>query len=201
MRVFAVKAAILATTVLIATAALGAAPALAGGTKAACACDCPDDHKVKAMPRPAAPMRRPARAVYGYRYGQAVPVSLRGWHGAWRVAPDDGMVPGYGPPPGYYGPPPQDYGIHIDDRGFVGGVAYGASGVGYGGSGVGDGGGGGAGFADDFGQVHFAQGGNAENGPTYNSYGQSFQYNPSVAGPFQSRLMGGLAPPPSSSSK
>lgn len=198
MRVFAVKTAILATVALIATAALPARPALAGGV--CCPCGCPPARKTGMAPR--APMHRAARA-YGYRYAEASPVRIRAWHGAWRVAPNDGMVPGPdydGPPPGYYGPPPQDYGIRIDDRGFVGGVAYGASGVGYGGSGVGDGGGG-AGFADDFGQVHFAQGGNVENGPTYNSYGQSFQYNPSVTGPFQSRLMGGLAPPPSSSSK
>jgi len=45
--------------------------------------------------------------------------------------------------------------------------------------------------------VHFGTGGSVENGPTYNSYNQSFQYNPSQPGPFQNRLMGGFAPPPS----
>jgi hypothetical protein len=77
--------------------------------------------------------------------------------------------------------------MQIDPRGFNGGVGYGADG---------GGGGGGAGFVDGYGQVHFASGGGVQNGPTYNSYNQSFQYNPSQPGPFQPRLMGGFAPPP-----
>lgn len=75
---------------------------------------------------------------------------------------------------------PGDEGLRIEDRGWTGGVGNAPDG-------------GGGGFVDGYGQVHFANG--AENGPTYNSYGQSFQPNPSQAGPFQPRLMGGLAPP------
>jgi len=97
----------------------------------------------------------------------------------------------YGPPPGAYyeeraeayGPPPEAYdeaGLQLDRGGWSGGV---------GGDPEGGGGGGGG-----FGQLHFNNGGNEENGPTYNSYNQSFQSNPSVAGPFRPRLMGGFAP-------
>jgi len=204
MRVIALKAAILLTTTLVSATAL-AHPALAASRKVTCLCDCPDDHRAvkksgRAIPRKLA--RRAARPVaregYHYDYASAGPVMMGGWHGAWHVAPNDGRVPmmgpaaygppmAYGPPPqaGYYGPPPD--GMPIDDRGFSGGVGYMADG----------GGGGGGGFVDGFGQVHFAQGGNTQNGPTYNDYGQSFQSNPSVAGPFQARLMGGFAPPPS----
>ena len=71
-------------------------------------------------------------------------------------------------------------GLKIEDRGWTGGVGYAPDG-------------GGGGFVDGYGQVHFANGG-GENGPSYNSYGQSFQFNPSQAGPFQPRLMGGFAP-------
>lgn len=203
MRVTALKAAILLTSALISATALGARPALAVEHKVTCLCDCPDDHKVKAkssarvVPRKLARRVRPAvRRGYYYDYAAAAPVAMGGWHGAWQVAPNDGQVPilapaygpqAYGPPPDYYGPP-QD--VAIDDRGFTGGVGYMADG---------GGGGGGGGFVDGFGQVHFAQGGNTQNGPTYNDYNQSFQSNPSVAGPFQPRLMGGFAPPPSSS--
>ena len=74
-------------------------------------------------------------------------------------------------------------GVRIEDRGWTGGVGYAPDG------------GGGGGFVDGYGQVHFANGGGVENGPTYNSYGQSFQFNPSQAGPFQPRSMGGFAPP------
>jgi len=69
-------------------------------------------------------------------------------------------------------------GLSIEDRGWTGGVGYAS-----------DGGGGGG-----YGQSYLANGGSAENGPSYNSYGQSFQFNPSQAGPFQPRLMGGFAP-------
>ena len=90
------------------------------------------------------------------------------WHGPWHGAPQ------MGPPPGY-----EVEGLRIDDFGWTGGVGYAP-----------DGGGGGG-----YGQAYFANGGSIENGPTYNSTGQSFQYNPSQAGPFQPRLMGGFAPP------
>ena len=107
-----------------------------------------------------------------------------------RQAPNDAVIDlppdGYIPSPQAYGPPPgyEDAGVQVDNNGWSGGVGYGGDG----------GGGGGAGFVDGFGQVHFGNGGSVENGPTYNNYGQSFQYNPSQAGPFQPRLMGGFAP-------
>lgn len=209
MRVTALKAAILVTTALVAASV--ARPVLAAEHKVTCLCDCPDDHKILKK-SDAAPVRKfvrravrvPAvREGYAYNYAESGPVMMGGWHGAWRVAPNDGQVPPMGPDfsnvpaafgPAYggpaYGPPPQAYygpgpDVAIDDRGFQGGVGYGADG---------GGGGGGSGFMDGFGQVHFAQGGGSENGPTYNNYGQSFQSNPSVAGPFQARLMGGMAP-------
>jgi hypothetical protein len=195
MRVIALNAAILATTALVCISV--ARPALAADHKPVCPCDCPDDHKARhadtAAPRKF--VRRAPRAVvregYAYNYAASGPVMMRGWHGAWQVAPNDGQVPAYGPPVPYYAPPQAAYygpapdGMPIDDRGFSGGVGYAAEG---------GGGGGGGGFMDGFGQVHFAQGGNQQNGPTYNDYNQSFQSNPSVAGPFQPRLMGGLAP-------
>lgn len=201
MRVTALKAAILVTTALVCASV--ARPALAADHKVTCLCDCPDDHKVLKKSEKVGTrkfVRRAARVPavregYAYNYAAAAPVMMGGWHGAWRVAPNDGRVPvmgpaaygppmAYGPPPGaYYGPGPD---VAIDDRGFSGGVGYMADG---------GGGGGGSGFMDGFGQVHFAQGGGTQNGPTYNDYNQSFQSNPSVAGPFQARLMGGFAPP------
>jgi hypothetical protein len=116
--------------------------------------------------RKARNLRAPHRAMHARNYRYA---SATPWHGPWRVAP----AMGYGPPPGVY-----EEGLRIDNGGWTGGVGYAS-----------DGGGGGG-----YGQAYFANGG-AENGPTYNSYGQSFQYNPSQAGPFQPRLMGGFAPP------
>ena len=68
-------------------------------------------------------------------------------------------------------------GLVIDQSGWSGGVGYGAEGGGGGG----------------YGQVLLVNGA-AQNGPTYNSFGESFQSNPSMAQPFQNRLMGGLAP-------
>jgi len=73
----------------------------------------------------------------------------------------------------------REEGLRIEDRGWSGGVGYAPDG--------------GGGFVDGYGQVHFANG--TENGPTYDSYNQSFQFNPSRSGPFQPRLMGGFAPP------
>ena len=126
-------------------------------------------------------------------------------HGAWHQAPNDAMISG----PQAYGPPPppaygasggtyaegyaQDYqsyqgggycdcaaeqsGLQIDRYGWTGGVGY------AGGSEV---------FVDGYGMVHYGSG-RSLNGPTYNSYGQSFQFNPSRAAPFQPRVMGGVA--------
>lgn len=206
MRVSALTAGLFLTSAIVTALAVTPAQAAAGHqTKVTCLCDCPDDHKVKAkvVRRPAARrMVRRARYAAGhsgayYAYGQAVavgPVWRHEWHGRWQAAPNDAFLPGPMPGPvmvpgpmAYYAPPmpapaPD---MPIDDRGFTGGVGYGA-----------EGGGGGGGFMDGFGQLHFGVGGSVENGPTYNSYGQSFQYNPSQAGPFRARQMGGFAPPP-----
>ncbi|HEU0160783.1 MAG TPA: hypothetical protein VFQ69_00120 [Rhizomicrobium sp.] len=130
---------------------------------------------------PARVVRRSAVEGSYYDYGSARAVSQQGWHGEWRVARNEGYAYGQ-PPEAYYGPPPGYYeeGLRVDENGWSGGVGAFADG--------GDGGGG-------FGQLHFGNGGSVENGPTYNSYNQSFQYNPSMAGPFRPRLMGGFAPP------
>jgi hypothetical protein len=201
MRVTALTVGLLLTSAVISMTAF-AAPASAVTHKVSCLCDCPDD--AKAAPRHSdarPPMRRPVRQVARrsggyYSYGSAAPVGGGEWHGSWRAAPNDLIQPydqppqsypaaDYGPPPDAYGPPPGSYeSVRVDDKGWSGGVGANADG----------GGGGGGGFMDGFGQVHFGNGGNQENGPTYNSYNQSFQANPSVAGPFQPRLMGGLAP-------
>ncbi len=192
MRVSALTAGILLTTAIVSVSSIQ--PAMAHKARVTCLCDCPDDHKVKiqAAVRPAAPPpRRVVRRYAGgghYSYGmsgmiQPDPMIQREWHSEWRAAPNDAFIPGPAPMPMAYGPPPPPpmiEGMRIDDRGWTGGV--------------GDGGGGGDG---GFGQVHFGTGGSVENGPTYNSYNQSFQYNPSQPGPFQNRLMGGFAPPPS----
>ena len=191
-------AGILLTSAIVSVSSLQ--PALAAPApqqaKVTCLCDCPDDHKVKspAAVRPVAPpprraARRAVRRYAGggyYGYGMAPPVTQRQSPEAWRVAPNDAFIPGpvpMGPPVAYYPPPPApEYGMRIDDRGWTGGVG-------------GEGGGGGGGGGDGgYGQVHFGNGGSVENGPTYNSYNQSFQYNTSQAGPFQNRLMGGFAP-------
>ena len=147
----------------------------AAQTKPDCPCNCPRDRPRdrKANRNEAArPVPRYARGD-DYRYGSAAPFD---WHGPWRVAPNGAFIPG---PMAIY----EMDGLRIEDRGWTGGVGYAPDG------------GGGGGFVDGYGQVHFANGGGVENGPTYNSYGQSFPYNPSQAGPFQPRLMGGFAPP------
>jgi hypothetical protein len=193
MRVTALTASILLSTAIVSVSALAIPPAMAHQAKVTCLCDCPDDHKVKTpaavhpAPRRVVHRAAPRRYAAGgyYRYGGALPVMRQEWHEQWRAAPNDAFIPGPAMPPpvAYYPPPPPvEYGMRVDDRGFNGGV--GAEG--------GDGGGGGGGY----GQVHFGTGGSVENGPTYNSYNQSFQFNPSQAGPFQNRLMGGFAPPP-----
>jgi hypothetical protein len=185
MRVTALTAGLVLTSAIVSSLAIQ--PAMARQTQVTCPCDRPDDHKVRhhAAMRPVtvAPRRvvhRTAQAGY-YSYRSAAPIA-REWHGAWRVAPNDAYLPG--PSMAYYGPPPvyRDASIQIDPRAFTGGV---------GNEGGGGGGGGGGG---DIGQIHFANGGSVENGPTYNDYNQSFQFNPSQAGPFQNRLMGGFAP-------
>lgn len=103
------------------------------------------------------------RDYYSYREAEAV---RQDWHGPWRMAPNDGI-----PPP----PCNCDEGLHIDQGGWTGGVGYAAAQEG--------------GFMDGYGVMHY---GSAGNGPTYNSYGQSFQFNPSMPRPFAPR--GGFAP-------
>lgn len=178
-------------------------PASAGEKSDCCQCNCVQP-RAEARPAPRRVAMRASNRIEGrgeayaerfYNYRAAAPVSMVEWHGEWRQAPNDWVAPGgyagqaggyaegYGPEP--YGPPPEADGLHIDRGGWSGGVGN-----------FDAGGGGGGGM----GQAIIAQGGGGLNGPTYNDYGQSFQNNPSVAGPFQNRLMGGLAPPPSSSS-
>lgn len=120
---------------------------------------------------------------YSYREAEAVGSNRDEWHGRWRAAPDDAMIPGP-PPAGYYPPPGYPAGapycncgegLHVDQGGWTGGVGYAAAQEG--------------GFMDGYGVMHF---GGGNNGPTYNSYGQSFQYNPSMPRPFAPR--GGFAP-------
>lgn len=165
-------------------------PAQANTAKVTCLCDCPNDHKVK--PRhveiPAPPRRMARRAVRRYAYYSyraAAPIYQRQWHGRWQVAPNDAYLPGPAPV-AYYAPPAtvEPQGLVIDQRGWTGGV----------GNEEGGGGGGGG-----YGQVLLTTGANSQNGPNYNSYGESFQDNSSQARPFQNRLMGGLAPASSSS--
>jgi hypothetical protein len=130
-------------------------------------------------------MPRYAEAGY-YSYRGAAPVYQRPWHGQWRVAPSDATIPGP-VPVAYYAPPAyvEPQGLAIDQRGWGGGV--------------GNEGGGGGGGGGGYGQVLLTSGANSQNGPSYNSYDESFQSNPSAPGPFQNRLMGGLAPATTSS--
>lgn len=122
-----------------------------------------------------------SRGYYSYREAEAVRSDE--WRGRWHAAPNDAMIPG--PPAGYYPPAyPAPYcncgeGLHIDQGGWTGGVGYAVAQEG--------------GFMDGYGVMHF---GGGNNGPTYNSYGQSFQYNPSMPRPFSPRAMGGFAPGP-----
>jgi hypothetical protein len=214
MRVTALTAGFFLTTALMSLAW----PALADGCGDAC--DCPTakarpHQMVTSLPaHPVAPvvhhvvrrMARPRMAGNYYNYAAAGAVRQGYGHGEWRVAPNDGQVPQlgpmiqampgpmaaagpccmpmtYAPQPAYYGPP-QDPFTHVDDKAWTGGVGYNAD----------NGGGGGGGFMDGFGQVHFANGGGTQNGPTYNDYNESFQHNPSVPGPFVPQRMGAPAP-------
>lgn len=141
-----------------------------------CPCNCPDRRGLRhqALLRPHRFVRR-AVGSYAengyYHYASAAPIRSE-WHGHWRQhwreAPNDdyiARIPG----------PVEQKGLHVDDRGWTGGVGHAADG----------------GFVDGYGQVHFASG--MMNGPTYDSYNQSSQFNPSQPVPFQPRLMGGIA--------
>lgn len=151
-------------------------PAIKPSTQAKtdCPCNCPKNRTAHHKLAPRRLAQHPApRNSHGrrYQYASATPFQ---WH------QQSGLVTNG---PAILGPAHDDEGLRIEDRGWSGGVGY-----------VSEGGGGG-GFIDGYGQLHFANGASVENGPTYNSYGQSFKYNPSQAGPFQPRLMGGFAPP------
>ena len=119
------------------------------------------------------------RDYYSYREAEAVRPDE--WHGRWHPAPNDAMMPppppaGYYPPPGYPAPGCNcGEGLHVDQGGWTGGVGYAAAQEG--------------GFMDGYGVMHY---GSAGNGPTYNSYNQSFQANPSMPRPFAPR--GGFVP-------
>ena len=113
---------------------------------------------------------------YSYREAEAVGSDFHHeWHGRWHAAPNYGAMP-VPPPMGYYPPPPPaptcncGQGLHIDQSGWTGGVGYMAAQEG--------------GFMDGYGVMHY---GGIGNGPPYNSYGQSFQYNPSMPRPFAPR--------------
>jgi hypothetical protein len=180
MRVPVFAASLLLTTAVLSGSVLAAVSvpivAPAPAAKVSCPCDCPaarPKHAARPVSRRVA--RRRPRGTY-YNYASAAPIGRQEWHGPWRQVPNE--------PQGGNSDPA----LRVDTYGWNGGVGSGA-----------DGGGGGAGFVDGYGQVHFASGGGVQNGPTYNGYNQSFQYNPSVAGPFQPRLMGGIAPPPAGS--
>ncbi len=176
MRVPAVTVSLALGAAVISAVGVTEQPASAETAKVTCPCNCPDDHK--AGPRHATSRPAPHRLVrhyappyaegaqYSYRDG--APFHAREWLGPWRAAPNDAYLPA--PRRGV-----EPAGLVIDQGGWSGGVGYGE-----------EGGGG-------YGQVLLANG-NSQNGPTYNSFGESFQQNPSMAHPFQSRLMGGLAP-------
>lgn len=125
-------------------------------------------HAARHAPRHA---HRYARRDY-YSYREAEAVRSDEWHGRWHAAPHDAMIP----PPGYRAPGCNcGEGLHVDQGGWTGGVGYAAAQEG--------------GFMDGYGVMHY---GSAGNGPTYNSYDQSFQVNPSMPRPFAPR--GGFAP-------
>ena len=173
MRVSALTA-ILAAGVISATG-LMILPASAESAKISCPCDCacncPVVHKAgqRHAGSGAAPHRLVRHYAQGtpYNYRDSATFHPREWHGPRPIVPTDAYLP----QPRHVEPA----GLVIDQGGWSGGVGYGE-----------EGGGG-------YGQVLLANG-NSQNGPTYNSFGESFQQNPSMAHPFQSRLMGGLAP-------
>jgi hypothetical protein len=130
--------------------------------------------KAQAKPARKAASRRAAirhgRRAHFYDYAAAQPVYPGGWREAW-IAYHGMRDVHYAPPPppAYYDEP----GLEIDRQGWSGGVGYGTSGD----------------FVDGYGRMHYGWN-NRMNGPTYNSFDQSFQHNPSMARPFQPRRMG-----------
>jgi hypothetical protein len=165
---------------LLSTSVLAAVPALAASVSCA-ACLCPPAKPVahRATHASARKVVRADRAYATafYDYRAAAPVS-RSFHAAWVEAPHDRrivFVNSYPPPAPLPPAPPRP--AYDDAYGYGGGYAamdYNpdlnrgwSGGVGY--MGAQDGGGGGGGTA-------IIAGGQNQNGPTYNSYGQSFPY-------------------------
>ena len=147
-------------------------PAAKAEVKTDAKANCPCDcPKAHKQARASAAKRRPYAGAY-YHYAAAAP-----FRASWPAAAQPAE-----PQPTTY-----EQGLNIDHYGWSGGVGYAPEG------------GGGGGFVDGYGQVHFPT--DVGNGPTYNSYNQSFQFNPSQPGPFQNRLMGGYAPPSNSGSR
>lgn len=131
----------------------------------------------KAAARRAAIRHAKRQRANFYDYAAAEPVRSGGWREEWLAYRGMRDVR-YAPPPP---PPPPTYdepGLEIDPQGWTGGVGYGTSGD----------------FVDGYGMMHYGWN-NRMNGPTYNSFQQSFQHNPSVARPFQPRRMGHPLPP------
>ena len=192
MRVTALTAGFILGAAFVSIIGLTAIPAMANKTSLTCLCGCPDDQKLKprhAAARPIVPRRASRRNVYHdsqanyYSYRAAAPLYPREWHGPWHVVPNDAAIPGPAPvamayysAPVHLGPP----GLTIDQRGWNGGVGNEDEGGGV------------------TGQVLVITSANHQNGPSYNSYNQSLQENPSVPRPFQNQLMGRLAPTSSS---
>jgi hypothetical protein len=139
-------------------------------------CECPPKvvHQTAARPAPARAVRKHADAEYAnayYDYHSANVVSEVLVHRAsqqaepWRVAPNDANIRFHEYDTGVaYGPRPRQQ-VALNDNEFTGGVGNDYADPRYGGGG---------GYQDGYGQVHFYDGGVGENGPTYNSYGQSF---------------------------
>jgi hypothetical protein len=180
MRVTAWTAAFLLTAGIVSTAGL-MMPANANPAKVICPCVCPQQHRIvsHAVIHPVVPhhvARHVRHEEYAesdyYSYESASRVDQHEWHGEWQAAPDETPPPPAYAAGGYY------EGMQVEGGGWTGGVGYAAEADG--------------GFVDGFGQAHFAGGGFA-NGPTFNSFNQSFVPNPSVPGPFRGRTMGGPA--------
>lgn len=108
-----------------------------------------------------------AQSYYDYRSASAVrEVTVISQAQPWVEAPHDGNIGGY--QDGSYG---GGYGgqqvLGRVDANCGGGVGYNQADQGY---------------MDSYGQVHFATAGNGQNGPTYNTYDQSFSNMPGPQG-------------------
>jgi hypothetical protein len=190
MRIFALAAGLILGAAIIAVATEAGSKTDAGMCRVVCTPEPAAKPAHHARPRAAAVRHRASRhAVHYarhhtshhahhyarrdyYSYREAEAVRSDEWHGRWHAAPNDAMIPGP-PPAGYYPAAPAcncDEGLHVDQGGWTGGVGYAAAQEG--------------GFMDGYGVMHY---GSAGNGPTYNSYGQSFQVNPSMPRPFAPR--------------